>query len=57
MWRRGLLSDEVYTGDLAFGALLKQYTPWVHDGYLTYGRWVKDDRPLLTHPWCMLLLR
>jgi hypothetical protein len=40
MWRRGLLSDEVYAGDLAFGALLKQYTPWVHDGYLTYGRYV-----------------
>jgi hypothetical protein len=43
MWRRGLLSDKVYTGDLAFGALLKQYTPWVHDGYLTYGRWVEND--------------
>jgi hypothetical protein len=38
LWRQGLLSDEMYRGDLMFGALLKQYAPWVHGGYLTYGR-------------------
>jgi hypothetical protein len=38
LWRQGLLSDDVYWGDAEFGALLKQYLPLLHAGYLTYGR-------------------
>jgi hypothetical protein len=40
MWRRGLLPDDVYLGDAQFGDLVKAYAPWVHKGYLTYGRQV-----------------
>jgi hypothetical protein len=43
MWRRGLLPDDVYQGDSQFGEMVKAYAPWVHKGYLTYGRWVGES--------------
>jgi hypothetical protein len=38
MWRKGFLPDQVYFGDAEFGEMLKQHIPFLHLGYLTYGR-------------------
>jgi hypothetical protein len=38
LWRNGYLADDVYWADFEFGVLMKEHVPWVHKGYLVYGR-------------------
>jgi hypothetical protein len=36
--RRGLLADDVYQGDLAFGRLMRTHLPFMHEGYWLWAK-------------------